>query len=413
MRKKLFILFFLPLFLFSQSAYCVGFDFKGLPLPEFLDAIFRHIVKRDFVISPAVLQKTESVSLSIADIPPDRIVSLVSDVLLVYGVSVVERGGVFYLDAVSSPNVQDGDSSVSPDSESVNPRSFADAVRGELPIDGRDIEIYRPKFQSPVTLAGIARFVGAEVVHDLKADSRGVPVVVLSGRPEIIEKALAAMAKVDVSPVSVKLRAAIIEITLSDEANYSFSGIFSLLSGKLGILIGDEAGAGSSITFKNTSITAILSAFDGDSRFRYLAEPSLKVMDGEEAKLVVGSEVPVRGSSTLDNNGNAHQSIEYKSAGVQLTVKPDIYADVVVARISQEISSFSVTTTSGIDSPTVLKRSASTVIDLREGEVVMLAGLDEGRESNSRSGFSFLPFSLSKSKTSSRSQIVLLVEMSR
>mgnify|MGYP001278516044 CR=1 FL=1 len=100
----------------------------------------------------------------------------------------------------------------------------------------------------------------------------------------------------------------------------------------------------------------------------------------------------------------------YRSAGVQLTVEPRIFEELIVAKVSQEISSFAVTTTSGIDSPTMMKRSASTVIDLRPGEVVALAGLDETRETSTRSGLSWLPFDFSRSGSNARSQILLFLQ---
>jgi type II secretory pathway component GspD/PulD (secretin) len=45
------------------------------------------------------------------------------------------------------------------------------------------------------------------------------------------------------------------------------------------------------------------------------------------------------------------------------------------------------TTTSGIDSPTVMKRSVFTTVDVRDGDIIILAGLNEERESSGHSGF--------------------------
>ncbi|MFZ5508819.1 MAG: hypothetical protein ACOZCP_02075 [Pseudomonadota bacterium] len=129
---------------------------------------------------------------------------------------------------------------------------------------------------------------------------------------------------------------------------------------------------------------------------------------------MVGSDVPVRGAVTIDKTGNALQSIEYRTSGVVITVEPRILGESILMKVSQAVSTFGVTTTSNIDSPTLFKRESETVIDAREGEVIILAGMDETRSSESSSGLSWLPsFLHSTSKTQSRGQVLLLMEVSK
>jgi type II secretory pathway component GspD/PulD (secretin) len=106
------------------------------------------------------------------------------------------------------------------------------------------------------------------------------------------------------------------------------------------------------------------------------------------------------------------QSIDYKSAGVQIELEPRILAEHVQLKVRQQMSSFSLTTTSNIDSPTILKREATTTVVVKPGELVVLAGMDEQRDSSSTSGLSFLPNFLNGSnREKSRSQLVLLLEV--
>lgn len=403
----------------SCAASAVGLEFRELPVSQFAEAVFRQVLARDYVVSSSVAASSERVSISVRDVPPERVLELASAVLRLHGVSVTDRDGVLFLEGGSALNhsLPGTPSAMSlPGASTANdptpaPDSRAASIGAPMGLLGapRDVEVYVPRHQAAELLADVARFAGAEVVKGEKS----LPVVMYAGTPEAMKKALAAMEKADRAPLSVNLRAAILEVTDSAEEQRSLSGVVSLFTGRLGISFGTNATSGNAITLKGTGIDAVLSAVDGDSRFRYLAEPSLKVIDGQQARLVVGSEVPVRGAVTLDNNGNAVQSVEYRTAGVQLTVSPRIYSDVVVATVGQEVSSFSTTTTSGIDSPTMLKRSASTVVDLRDGEVVVLAGLDETRETNTSSGLAWLPFSLSRSQVAGRSQILLLMEIAR
>jgi general secretion pathway protein D len=164
------------------------------------------------------------------------------------------------------------------------------------------------------------------------------------------------------------------------------------------------------LAYKGSNMTAALSAIDGDSRFKYVAEPSLRVVDGEIARLVFGSEVPTRGAITQDKLGNAQRSIDYKTAGVAINIEPRVLDGMVSLKIGQQISSFALTT-SNIDSPTILKRESQTTIAVRPGELVMLAGMDEDRTSSAGSGLSFLPnFMRSNNSDTARSQLVLLPE---
>ncbi len=59
-----------------------------------------------------------------------------------------------------------------------------------------------------------------------------------------------------------------------------------------------------------------------------------------------------------------------------------------------------------------MKRQAETTLDIKKGALIFMAGLDETKDSASSSGLSFLPnLFKSKTKTQSKSQILLLLEI--
>lgn len=408
------VLFFLCL-VFAKSAFAVSFQFRDLPLPHFVQAVFGEVLKRDFVMSPGVSQSTQLVSLVVNDVEPSRVVPLLASVFEVHGVALVERQGVVFLELRPDVAASSGASGPVAGSAALGP--VAPVVVGPggvsaLPALAFDpsssVEVWRPRFRSADFLAAVARFAGASV---LQAEGLALDSVVYSVPDDLRGRVEAALQASDVAPLAVRLRAAMIEVTTSDDRSMSLAAVFNLLSGKLGLSFGVPGSAGgAAVSFKNATIDAVLAAVEGDSRFRYVAEPSLRVLDGQAARLMVGSDVPVRGATVVDRSGNPVQDIEYRSAGVQLTVEPRIFRELVVAKVSQEISSFTTTTTSGIDSPTMLKRAASTVVDLKPGELVALAGLDETRETSARSGLSWLPFDFSSSSSNARSQILLFLQ---
>jgi hypothetical protein len=76
-----------------------------------------------------------------------------------------------------------------------------------------------------------------------------------------------------------------------------------------------------------------------------------------------------------------------------------------------EVSSIATNSSSDIDSPLVLRRSIATNFPIKDSEVIILGGLDDRRDSRSRSGFFGLPFGARKETNGSR--ILALLEMRR
>jgi type II secretory pathway component GspD/PulD (secretin) len=269
---------------------------------------------------------------------------------------------------------------------------------------------YKSKARPLAYLSKIAKFAGAEVVE---GDALG-DTLVYSASDEIKERLETILLLIDTPAKAITIRAALIEFTDSSDKTQSIA--LSVLTSTLGNSVSGTYKAGgaltNSLTFAGASVQGALSALSGDSRFTYLSQPMLRVLDGQTAKLSVGSDVPVRGAVTTDKLGNAIQSVDYHSSGVILSVTPKITGEIITINVDQQISSFGATTTSNIDSPSLFKRQASTTVDIKQGQLLVLAGLDEDRETVTHTGLSFLPkWMWSDSKTKSKSQVLLLLEV--
>jgi len=113
-----------------------------------------------------------------------------------------------------------------------------------------------------------------------------------------------------------------------------------------------------------------------------LSTPNLLTLDNEEAKIVIGQNVPfVTGSFTNSGSGNSgtvnpFQTIERKDVGLTLRVKPQISENgTVKLAIFQEVSSVQA---SSINSPSGLitnKRSIESNVLVEDGAIVVLGGL--------------------------------------
>ncbi|EFO4711081.1 type II and III secretion system, partial [Escherichia coli] len=78
--------------------------------------------------------------------------------------------------------------------------------------------------------------------------------------------------------------------------------------------------------------------------------------------------------------------------------------------VHQELSSFVKTDTGISDSPTLLKREIDSTLVLNDGDVVVLGGLADSNDSDTKTGFSLLPkwFSQRSSENSKTDMVILL-----
>lgn len=127
-----------------------------------------------------------------------------------------------------------------------------------------------------------------------------------------------------------------------------------------------------------------------DSSSRLLANPQLRVSEGQTATARFGDQVPVPVTtfSAIATGGVAQQpitSFEYKNVGVNIDITPRVHHDGdVTMQLKLEISS--VGAPGYNDLPTFSNRTVNSTLRLREGETTVLAGLITDRESTSLSG---------------------------
>ncbi len=110
-----------------------------------------------------------------------------------------------------------------------------------------------------------------------------------------------------------------------------------------------------------------------------LSTPNLLTIDNEEAKIVVGQNVPfVTGqfTNTSGNNTNPFQTIERKDVGLTLRVKPQISENgTIKMQIFQEVSSVDQATVNSPSGLTTNKRSIESSVLVEDGGIVVIGGL--------------------------------------
>ena len=112
-----------------------------------------------------------------------------------------------------------------------------------------------------------------------------------------------------------------------------------------------------------------------------MSTPNLLTLDNEEAKIVIGQNVPfVTGQFTNTGSSSAtvnpFQTIERKDVGLTLKVKPQISENGTVKLvIYQEVSNVQASTVNATNGPTTNKRTIESTVLVEDGNIVVLGGL--------------------------------------
>ena len=166
-----------------------------------------------------------------------------------------------------------------------------------------------------------------------------------------------------------------------------------------------------------TALSALANFLQTQDGANILSEPTLMTLDNEEAKIVVGQNVPfitgqyaqTGSSSTV----NPFQTYDRQDVGLTLEVRPQITAgNTVRMDVYQEVSSIAnVTNASGIITN---KRSIQTSVLVDDGQTIVLGGLMQDNVSDNNSkipGLGDIPGigALFRSKSRSRQKTDLMV----
>ncbi|WP_374243556.1 type II secretion system secretin GspD [Zoogloea sp.] len=120
---------------------------------------------------------------------------------------------------------------------------------------------------------------------------------------------------------------------------------------------------------------------ESDTKANILSTPNLVTLDNEEAKIVVGRNVPfVTGTYTTTSTGasNPFTTVERKDVGLTLKVKPQISeGGTVRLQIYQEASAVIESTATATTGPSTTKRSIESTVLVDDGAVIALGGLVE------------------------------------
>ncbi len=258
---------------------------------------------------------------------------------------------------------------------------------------------------------------GQDVPVNIQADT-ALNALVIRANPSTMMELKEIISRLDVRRLQVLIEAAIVEVTtdfsrqlgtelaIADTSGSTLPIGLTAPSGTLANILqalafdqvptnlnlGDAPLiAGGRINDNGKSFAGIIRALSSNSDVNLLSTPSITTMDNEEAKIVVGQNVPFRTGSTVSGSQgavNPFTTIQREDVGLTLEVTPHIHdGSLVRLQIHQEVSEVDQTSLQSIGSDgsadlITNKRTIDTTVLADNEEVIILGGLIRDKSTN-------------------------------
>lgn len=400
--------FFMFAAITAAAAQELKFDLREVSVSQVVQLIYSEAISTPYVLDPEVLEDARPVSFRHHG--QGDLKAFLNAFLESLGYEVELRSGVDFV----RKRKEDSVAQDMPQSYLYRPqyRDVAYLARMLAPLFGGSFSVNRSVRASGRSMPeGRVPSDSAAAMIDQDAD-----VLLFAGTAREIENLQSLLPQIDVAIGEVLVRGVVYEVSRTDKSGSAFGLLASLLGGKLNLGIGSAAGnLGNFIQLKNTALDIVYSMLETDSRFKVVSSPSLRIQSGARGVFSVGQEVPVLGALSFPQGaGQAVQSVEYRSSGVIFDILPTVRDAAIDLSISQQLSDFIKTTTGVNNSPTLTKRELKTTVGLQDGDVIVLGGLAENKDMQTRDGLSFLPnFLHTSGKENSSSEILLVLQVQR
>lgn len=229
--------------------------------------------------------------------------------------------------------------------------------------------------------------------------------VVVSGTVDDIRLIRELVDKIDVVLAQVRIEVVIAEVTLTDSNKTGLE--------QLSLTVGPDpsgttqitnfAGAVSGWTVSNGTVSPI--AFENamtnagqKNNLKVLSSPTIVTTHNNEAQIIVGESRPIiTGSTATPNTGTGggtttSSTVTYKDIAIDLKVTPLIGEDGnIQLKIDQQVNDIVDNVT--IDNntqPVIGRRQATSFINVLDGEMIVLGGLQRTKKTNNRTKLGFL-----------------------
>ena len=187
-----------------------------------------------------------------------------------------------------------------------------------------------------------------------------------------------------------------IEVTRGTPNGSVFAGEDSYANGLANIAAGGASG-GLVAVFSSSQFAATLTAIQTENRSKLVSNPTVVVMNNQQAVFQVGEDYPIREFSVNDETGQLETGeIDYRFVGIELDVTPSVNAaGMITLDVHPVVSALGDTVPINVGGAILedrifKKRDAKTQVTIKDGYTIALGGLTAETEDNDSSKIPFL-----------------------
>lgn len=262
--------------------------------------------------------------------------------------------------------------------------------------------------------------------------------IVVAGTPNDIKLVTSLVNRLDVLLAQVRIEVVVAEVTLQDDATSGISslglrvednkltGISTTFAGTAGSIGGSAAGGYVDIVPKagdwsyNLSGIVSLSTNPRKNNASILQTPSIVTTHNKEAEIFVGETRPVISGTTSGSSGSntgltTSSTVTQQEIGIRLRVLPLIGSSgAVQLEIEQEVEDVLGTVQiDGNDQPRIGRRTTTSYVSARNGDIIVLGGLQRASQSKNTSRLGPIPFIGdllgARSRTKGRTELIFFL----
>ena len=246
--------------------------------------------------------------------------------------------------------------------------------------------------------------------------------LLIQASPSEYDAILSAISRLDEEPLQVLIEAQVLVVNLNDALRYGVNWFIANTNPGGAVPGGNEGGEdgetppppvvgqsraddfarldqGGILTtitrraIDRTFVSATISALESVSEVRTISSPSLMVRNNSDATINVGQQLPVQSTrfvgGTVGDTGSTIGNVQFINTGVILEVTPRVNpGGLVYLTLRQEVSAPGAAGVGG--NPSVDTRTINTEVAIQSGQTILLGGLIQETNSQSREGTPFL-----------------------
>ncbi len=403
----------------------ISFNFDDADIYEVIQTVFGDILKKNYMVDPSV--KGRITFRTVSAVPKDDVLSLMEILLKMNGAGFIEENGLYKILPVDQIPGTTPKVFVYPlqNSKATHIAQLLQSIfTAGSSTPGSTVPPPPQPSQATTTVTktggtafslGSGHLVGPNT--KVLADEITNSLIVLSTQDDynFIEETVK---KLDTTPRQVMIEVLIAEITLTNEFQFGLEWVMqnatkihipgiarpvtaagpigqnsNLLSSSSVSLPNGISGFSWALQDASGNVKTLLQSLASEDLLTVLASPHILAADNREARIQIGSQVPIATSqaTAVGTSNSILSTIQYKDIGTILKVKPQINESGLVAmEVSQEVSDFSTQNVLGTSQFIFSKREATTNLVAQDGQTIVIGGLIQDNIDKSKSGIPFL-----------------------